>query len=240
MIDVPALLTSGSAKHCSVDPQLCVSHLPSTHCAKSPPTQASEPSVQNNMNLVYCTGRRRADAPSQESSLVRVANCAFCCCAFWPFESRKLLLELLDAEDDAAEAEATAEVATATAVFAVGVAASEAEASEADAEAEDEEPVELVELSPLPVTPPETPVAAMRAAASASVVQVTEVPALLTRGRAKQLRPDPQLWSVYAPLTHCANSPWTHAFVPSDSRVSNHRMKDSCERHTIARRARGQ
>lgn len=99
-----------------------------------------------------------------------------------------------------------AEVAIATAVFAVGVAAMEAEW-----DAEDEP----VELSPLPVTPPETPVAAMRAAASASVVQVMEVPALLTRGSAKQLRVEPQLWSTYAPLTHCANSPLTHAEVPS-------------------------
>lgn len=148
---------------------------------------------------------------------MRVANCAFCCWAFCPFESRKPLPELLEAVVDAADVVATAEVATATAVFAVGVAASGAETS--DAEADDEDPVELVELSPLPVTPPETPVAAMRAAASASVVQVTEVPALLTRGRAKQLRPEPQLWSVYAPLTHCANCPWTHALVPSELHV---------------------
>lgn len=130
---------------------------------------------------------------------MRAANWAFCCWAFCPLESRRLLLELLDAEDEAAGA-------IATAVFAVGVAASEVETSDA----EDDDPVE-----PLPVTPPETPVAAMRAAASASVVQVTDVPALLTRGRAKQLRVDAQLWSVNAPLTHCANSPPTHATEPS-------------------------
>lgn len=48
VIDVPALFTSGSAKHWRVEPQLCVTHAPSTHCAKSPPTQASAPSATDN------------------------------------------------------------------------------------------------------------------------------------------------------------------------------------------------
>jgi hypothetical protein len=68
---------------------------------------------------------------------------------------------------------------------------------------------------PYPVIPPCAPVAAMRAWASDVVVQVIDVPGELTRGRAAQVRPDPQGVVTYLPLTHWAKAPPTHALVPS-------------------------
>jgi hypothetical protein len=66
-----------------------------------------------------------------------------------------------------------------------------------------------------PVMPPVAPVAAMRAAASALVVQVTEVPAELTRGRAAQINELAQGVVANLPFTHCAKLEPTQAFCPS-------------------------
>jgi len=192
---VPALFTSGSAKQLRVAPQLCVTYWPPTHCAKSAPTHASVPSLQVEFAL-------------------RLANWAFCCCACWPFESWKLLPE----DDVGAEAEDDA-AATATSVFAAGAAG---RAAEVDATAEDDAPAPAPDdddEEPSPVTPPVAPVLAMRLAASDWVVQVMEVPALLTSGSAKQLRLEPQLCMTYEPLTHCANWPPMHASLPSSQVV---------------------
>jgi len=54
----------------------------------------------------------------------------------------------------------------------------------------------------LPVRPPVAPVAAIRASASAVVVQAMEVPALLTKGRAAHVVPPEQVVVTKAPLTH--------------------------------------
>lgn len=53
-----------------------------------------------------------------------------------------------------------------------------------------------------PVNPPVAPVAAMRAIASAGVVQVIEVPAELTRGRAAHAREGAQGSVTNFPPTH--------------------------------------
>jgi len=63
--------------------------------------------------------------------------------------------------------------------------------------------------------PPFAPVAAMRAVASELVVQVTEVPGLLTRGRAKHAVPPAQDSDENLPLTHCAKSDPTQALSPA-------------------------
>lgn len=66
-------------------------------------------------------------------------------------------------------------------------------------------PVEVesvVPFEPLPVIPPLAPVAAMRAAASASVSHVMEVPCLLTRGSAKHCDPPEQPVTDHDPPTH--------------------------------------
>lgn len=77
-------------------------------------------------------------------------------------------------------------------------------------------PVLGVPADPLPVNPPVAPVAAMRASASAVVVQVIEVPAELTKGRAAQVRgAAPQEVVTNLPPTHCANWVPTQAFSPS-------------------------
>jgi len=55
------------------------------------------------------------------------------------------------------------------------------------------------------------PVAAIRAAASAGVVQVTEVPALFTRGKAKHCVPPAHWVMTNLPLTHWAKPPLTQA-----------------------------
>jgi len=68
---------------------------------------------------------------------------------------------------------------------------------------------------PEPVSPPVAPVAAIRASASESVVQVIDVPGELTRGSAAQVSVAPQDSSTNEPDTHCANEPCTHAFLPS-------------------------
>jgi hypothetical protein len=74
---------------------------------------------------------------------------------------------------------------------------------------------EAAEAEPLaPVMPPVAPVAAIRASASAVVVQVMEVPALLTNGRAVQVVPPAQAVVTKAPLTHWANAPPTQACWP--------------------------
>ena len=57
-------------------------------------------------------------------------------------------------------------------------------------------------LAHAPVIPPLAPVAWMRASASAGVVQVIEVPGLLTRGRAAQVREAPQPTLANLPPTH--------------------------------------
>jgi len=63
--------------------------------------------------------------------------------------------------------------------------------------------------------PPFAPVAAMREVASELVVQVTEVPGLLTRGRAKHDVPPAQDSVKNLPLTHCANLEPTQATPPA-------------------------
>lgn len=60
----------------------------------------------------------------------------------------------------------------------------------------------VVPFAPLPVIPPLAPVAAMRAAASASVSHVMDVPCLLTRGRAKHCDPPEQPVTDHDPPTH--------------------------------------
>jgi len=78
---------------------------------------------------------------------------------------------------------------------------------EAAKEEEDDEEEEL----PLPVTPPFAPVAAILAWASASVVHVTEVPALFTKGKDLQTVPAPHGVMTNAPLTHWAKASPTQA-----------------------------
>ena len=66
--DVPALSTSGSAKHCVDAAQPMLTNLPPTHMANAPATHACSPSVV------------------QLASAVRVAKWAFSVCAssaFW-------------------------------------------------------------------------------------------------------------------------------------------------------------
>jgi len=86
--DVPGLLTRGRAKHDVPPAHASVENLPSTHCAKSDPTQASSPAVQGEL-------------------AVRVANWAFSCCASFPFWRWKLPEEELD-DDDEGEGDAAA------------------------------------------------------------------------------------------------------------------------------------
>lgn len=65
---------------------------------------------------------------------------------------------------------------------------------------------------PEPVKPPVAPVAAIRAKASAVVVQVMEVPAVLTRGRAAHIREPAQGLDTNFPPTHWAKAAPTQAF----------------------------
>lgn len=76
-------------------------------------------------------------------------------------------------------------------------------------------------LLPEPVTPPVAPEAAIRAAASASVVHAMEVPALLTRGRAAQVSDAPQLVTTNFPPTHWAKPEPTQACSPSGKGKKN-------------------
>jgi len=64
---------------------------------------------------------------------------------------------------------------------------------------------------PFPVTPPSTPAATKRASASLCVSQARLVPALLTRGSAKQDKPEEQGVSSQELPMHCAKAPPTHA-----------------------------
>jgi len=66
-----------------------------------------------------------------------------------------------------------------------------------------------------PVIPPCAPVAWIRAAASACVVQVMDVPGLLTRGRAAQINELLQGMVTNLPLAHCAKLESMQAFCPS-------------------------
>lgn len=80
--DVPALLTSGSAKHCVGAAQPMLTNLPATHIAKPPSMHAWSPSARmvtsvsmaNQVSLV-------ANVPEQDESAVSVWNCAFSFCA---------------------------------------------------------------------------------------------------------------------------------------------------------------
>lgn len=71
---------------------------------------------------------------------------------------------------------------------------------------------------PDPVIPPVAPEVAIRAEASASVVQAIDVPGELTSGRAKQLNVAEQAVVTNFPLTHCAKLVPTHAFSPPMNR----------------------
>ena len=92
---------------------------------------------------------------------------------------------------------------------------------------------------PEPVNPPVAPVAAIRASACESVVQVIDVPAELTRGSAAQVSVAPQDSSTNEPDTHCANEPCTHAFLPSKVQTQYLCMTKT-RVLTCARRARRQ
>lgn len=67
----------------------------------------------------------------------------------------------------------------------------------------------------VPVSPPVAPVVAILASASASVSQVTLVPAEFTSGSATHCKPEAHEDKANFPPEHCANSPLTHAEVPS-------------------------
>lgn len=67
-----------------------------------------------------------------------------------------------------------------------------------------------------PVMPPVAPVAAIRAAASAWVVQVIEVPGELTRGRAAQVNEALQEVVTNFPFTHCAKLEPIQALIPAE------------------------
>ena len=69
VLTVPALFTSGSAKHCAPPAHDVVTNFPPTHCANAPPTHACAPSWHG-------------------EAAVRVANCAFSACASSPFSKR--------------------------------------------------------------------------------------------------------------------------------------------------------
>lgn len=72
-----------------------------------------------------------------------------------------------------------------------------------------------VPSNPRPAIPPVAPVASIRLAASAEVVQVIEVPALFTRGSAAHVRVAPQGVRTNFPLTHCAKAELMQAFSPA-------------------------
>ena len=124
-----------------------------------------------------------------------MANCAFSFCAACPFDKANE-----EVEDEAAAA------------WLVEAAAVDVETA-AESVAEVSEPaLEAAAVDPSPVIPPVAPVAAIRASASAVVVQVMLVPAELTKGNAAQIVP-PAHWVVSNfPPTHCANAPLTQAF----------------------------
>jgi hypothetical protein len=71
----------------------------------------------------------------------------------------------------------------------------------------------LFELS-CPVRPPETPVACILASASVWESHTIDVPALLTRGRAKHEVPAEHALTCHWPLTHWANDPAMQPFSP--------------------------
>lgn len=72
---------------------------------------------------------------------------------------------------------------------------------------------------PEPVIPPVAPLASIRAAASASVVHVMEVPGELTRGSAWHVRVVPQEVVTNLPSTHCAKAEPMQAFSPAVQKV---------------------
>jgi len=99
-------------------------------------------------------------------------------------------LERAKDEVEVAEELASLLLEAAAAGEAAGAAAGEAAAAGAAA------------ADPSPVRPPVAPVAAILESASAVVVQVMEVPALLTRGRAAQTSPPAHWVTTKEPATH--------------------------------------
>lgn len=70
-------------------------------------------------------------------------------------------------------------------------------------------------VAPLPSTPPSTPTAVKREAASAGLSQLRVVPALSTSGSAKHLRGVVHGVRTHFPDTHCANESLTQAMSPT-------------------------
>lgn len=133
-----------------------------------------------------------------------MANWALSFCAAWPLERANEEVELeLELEPEVEAAESLADPLE-------EVAAVEPEL----AEAAPVEVEEVEEVDPEPVNPPVAPVAAILASASAVVVHVMEVPALLTKGKAAQVVPPAQAVVTNAPFTHCAKAPPTQASSP--------------------------
>ncbi len=117
--DVPALFTSGSAKHCVVAAQPMFTNLPPTHIAKPPSMQAWSPSVRNGQHLRQL--RREKDIPEQEESAVSDANCALSFCAssaFWSWKFEDDAAVVVEAAAVVVVAEASVLVAAASVVVA--------------------------------------------------------------------------------------------------------------------------
>ena len=83
-MDVPALLTRGTAKQEVPAEQALSCHLPVAHWAKEPETQASWPSALN--EHLHNGGMKEVMlSPVQLSDCRNEANCKLSCCAASPF-----------------------------------------------------------------------------------------------------------------------------------------------------------
>lgn len=158
---------------------------------------AAQP-VETKLPLTHCAKPPSMHALSpalQDELALSPANLRFSACASWPLASAK---GFALGSAAGAGAGAGAGAAGLLSVFAAGAATGVAGAA-----------------VPLPLMPPVAPVAAMRASASASVVHVSDVPSLLTSGRARHWVPLPQDTMANLPLTHCAKPPAMQAWSPS-------------------------
>jgi len=158
--------------------------------------------VKTNLPLTHCANwlLTQAFSPAVHDEFsFRVANLALRAWASLPFWRVKDLAPGAAPEADGAGAAAALLAAAGAAEDAAGAAAEEAGAGAAEP---------LAELAPV------APVAAMRASLSASVEQVTLVPALLTSGRATQVVPPAHGVKTNLLFAHCANWPLMHASSP--------------------------